>query len=165
MSARNLWSFACGVLFSLGVVVSGMVRPSKVLGFLNPVAGWDPSLAFVMVGAIGVFAIAWRLAARRRAPVFASVDGEFPAPAPKHIDARLVGGAALFGVGWGLAGYCPGPAVAAIGTGAPDALLFTAAMLGGMKLFELLLGEQKDEASAPAAAAVASDAPAAQPIT
>ncbi len=105
---RWLWSFACGLVFSAGICVSGMVRPSKVLAFLDVTGDWDPSLMFVMGSAIVVYAIAWRLARARTTPW---LGGDFPAPAPKTLDARLIGGAALFGVGWGLSGLCPGPMI------------------------------------------------------
>jgi len=141
---RNLWALACGILFSAGVVVSGMVRPSKVLGFLDFTQRWDPSLMFVMVGAIGVYAVAWAILGRRQAPL---LGGTLPDPAPRNIDARLVGGAAIFGVGWGLAGYCPGPAIAATATGLADPLLFFGAMLVGMRLFQAFERVPADEAS------------------
>ncbi len=117
-----------GLLFGLGLVVSGMVMPAKVLGFLDLAGAWDPSLAFVMAGAIavGLPAFAWA----RRAKV--------KLPDSTRIDRRLVGGSLLFGVGWGLAGLCPGPALVVAGLGDLKALLFVAAMLVGMALFEAL---------------------------
>ncbi len=129
---RHLLSLVCGVLFSVGLALSGMTRPSKVIGFLDPTSGWDPSLMFVMVGAIAVYAIAWRLVARRRTPLF---GGAFPPAAPRNVDLRLVGGSALFGLGWGLAGYCPAPAITGLVNGV-DALLFVGAMLIGMRLYQ-----------------------------
>lgn len=130
--ARHALSLICGVLFSVGLALSGMTRPSKVIGFLDPTSGWDPSLMFVMVGAIAVYAIAWRLVARRRAPL---LGGTFPPPAPRNVDLRLVGGSALFGLGWGLGGYCPAPAITGLVQGL-DALLFVGAMLIGMRLYQ-----------------------------
>ena len=131
---RLLATFLAGLLFAVGLVVSGMTLPSKVVGFLDFFGKWDPSLAFVMVGAIGVYATLSRLITRRRRPVF--VDA-FQIPTSRVIDGRLVAGAAIFGVGWGLAGYCPGPAVVSVGSGSRSALVFVGAMLGGMLLYEL----------------------------
>jgi uncharacterized membrane protein YedE/YeeE len=129
-----LAALAAGLLFGLGLVVSGMVNPAKVLGFLDIAGAWDPSLAFVMAGAIPVAMIGFRLGARRAAPLCAP---RFSTPVRKPVDAKLVGGAVLFGLGWGLAGFCPGPALAALGVGGWKAALFVAAMLGGMGLFHV----------------------------
>jgi uncharacterized membrane protein YedE/YeeE len=124
---------ALGLLFGLGLVISGMSNPAKVLDFLDvaaiPAGGWDPSLAFVMAGAIAVAAPGFALARRWSAPVLA---GSFQPPEARAIDARLLTGAALFGVGWGLAGFCPGPAFTALAVGGAPALGFMAAMLAGM---------------------------------
>ena len=132
--ARYLPAFAAGAIFGVGLLVSGMTRPAKVTGFLD-VGGlggaWDPSLAFVMVGAIGVFAIAYRLIARRGR---ALGGGPLCLPTQHHVDRALVGGAAVFGIGWGLAGYCPGPAIVSAAAGAAPALVFVAAMIVGMLL-------------------------------
>jgi uncharacterized protein len=127
-----------GLLFGAGLTLSQMVDPNKVLGFLD-LAGiadgsWDPSLAFVMAGALAVTAAGYRLALRRAAPLMAP---QFSLPTAKDIDARLVGGAAIFGVGWGLAGYCPGPAIASLAFGKVEVLAFVIAMLVGMGLFQL----------------------------
>jgi uncharacterized protein len=128
---RAVSALGAGLLFGAGLVVSGMADPRNVLGFLD-VSGaggpWNPNLAAVMVGAIAVHALALRLGRRRRA--FA-VDGDAP-----WIDARLVGGAAIFGVGWGLAGYCPGPAIVSLGFGAAPAWAFVGAMIAGVLLGE-----------------------------
>ena len=132
---RLLLALASGALFGLGLVVSGMVNPAKVLQFLDVAGDWDPSLAFVMAGAIPVAAIGFRLGARRGAPICAP---QFSPPPSAQIDARLLGGAALFGVGWGLAGFCPGPALATLGFGGWKPLLFVLAMFGGMALFHVI---------------------------
>lgn len=130
----NLVAFVSGLLFAVGLALAGMTHPQKVLAFLDPTGGWDPSLAFVMVGAIGVCAIAFRFILRRARPRFAA---EFALPERTQVDGRLVVGAALFGLGWGLGGFCPGPAVVSAVTGAVPALVFLGAMLAGMALFPL----------------------------
>ena len=124
-----LAALGAGALFGLGLLVSGMVDPAKVLAFLDIAGDWDPSLAFVMAGAIPVAAIGFRLGARRRAPLCAP---GFAPPTRQGIDARLVGGAVLFGLGWGLAGLCPGPALVLLGLVEAKVLVFVAAMIGGM---------------------------------
>lgn len=137
---RLLTAVAAGALFGLGLIVSDMVNPARVLGFLDIAGAWDPTLAFVMAGALAPMALAWRLAARRTAPV---CGGAFPArPAPRF-DARLIGGAALFGLGWGLVGFCPGPALTALGTGNGAALSFTLAMIAGMLGHRLAIPEPR----------------------
>jgi len=122
-------AFLAGALFAIGLTVAGMTQPAKVIGFLDVTGAWDPSLAFVMVGAITVHAVTRRLVLRRRAPFGAAA---FDEPNARSIDAPLVAGAALFGVGWGAAGYCPGPAIVSLGTGSREALVFVAAMAVGM---------------------------------
>lgn len=137
-----------GALFGAGVCISGMVRPSKVLAFLDLRGDWDPSLALVMATALAVHVVAWALVRRMRAPL---LGGRFPAPATGGIDARLVGGAALFGLGWGLGGFCPGPAIVSTVSGATNALVFVAAMAAGMlahRAFDGVAG-RRDEATAP----------------
>jgi len=130
---KSAVSFVCGLLFAVGLAVAGMTQPSKVLGFLDLFGGkWDPSLAFVMVGAIGVFAVARAFAPRR--PLFAS---EYPTLRRHGIDRRLVVGSILFGVGWGLIGFCPGPAVVALGAFLPGSLAFGASLLIGMAIFQV----------------------------
>lgn len=124
-----LSALAAGLVFGLGLIVSGMVNPAKVLNFLDIAGQWDPSLAFVMAGAAATVFIGYRLVLGRDKPLFAE---RFTLPTATRIDARLASGAALFGVGWGLVGFCPGPALTALGTGAVPALVFTAAMLAGM---------------------------------
>ena len=128
MSRSALSAFVAGILFGLGLVVSRMADPRVVLAFLDVTGEFDPSLLLVMAGAVAVTAIAFRLVLRRRTPVF---DAAFRLPTRREIDAPLVIGAVLFGIGWGLAGYCPGPALVALAGGARDALVFVPAMLLG----------------------------------
>jgi uncharacterized protein len=123
----------CGVVFAAGLVLSGMSNPARVLGFLDFTGDWDPRLAFVMMGAIGVHFTWLRLATRLQGPSAQAFSLAPHAPVTRP----LVLGAALFGVGWGMAGYCPGPAVVSLGLGAREGSLFFAAMLGGMGLFQL----------------------------
>ena len=130
-----LSSFIAGLIFGLGLLVSRMANPAKVLGFLDLAGAWDPSLAFVMVGAVAIGAVAFALA-RRRASGWLGTP--MALPATRTIDGRLVGGSLLFGIGWGLAGFCPGPALVALGAGVGKALVFVAAMLAGMLVSELL---------------------------
>ncbi|WP_157268873.1 YeeE/YedE family protein [Azohydromonas aeria] len=130
-----LTSFLSGLVFGLGLILSGMADPAKVLGFLDLAGAWDPSLALVMGGALAVGLVAFAVARRRTA----SLLGEpVRLPTARRIDARLVGGSLLFGVGWGVAGFCPGPALVALGMGEAKAVLFVAAMLVGMGAFELV---------------------------
>ena len=124
-----------GLVFGLGLIVSGMADPAKVLGFLDLRGAWDPSLALVMASAVGVGTLAF--AAARKLKV-SWLGAAMLLPTSNAIDRRLLGGSALFGVGWGLAGFCPGPALVALGMGEVKALVFVAAMLAGMGLFELL---------------------------
>lgn len=120
---------AVGLIFGLGLVISGMADPAKVQNFLDVAGAWDPSLAFVMAGAIAVALPGYWLVRRRTRPL---LGGSFAAPATSAIDTRLVAGAAIFGVGWGLAGFCPGPAVASLALGASGTLAFVPAMLIGI---------------------------------
>ncbi len=123
-----------GLVFGIGLIVSGMTDPAKVIGFLDLAGAWDPSLGLVMGGAILVGAIAFGHAARRER----SLLGEpMRLPTATRIDRRLVLGSLAFGAGWGLAGYCPGPALASLATGGMKPLVFTGAMLGGIAIFEL----------------------------
>lgn len=126
-------SLLAGLVFGLGLIVSGMANPAKVLGFLDLAGSWDPSLAFVMAGAIAVGAVAFAVA-NRRAVSF--LGAEMRLPSARHIDRRLVLGGVLFGIGWGVAGFCPGPALVSLGMGEIKALVFVAAMLVGMGAFE-----------------------------
>ncbi|MBB5390651.1 MULTISPECIES: DUF6691 family protein [unclassified Herbaspirillum] len=127
--------FASGLLFGLGLMLSGMADPAKVLGFLDLAGHWDPSLAFVMIGAIGVGVFAFA-AARRRKSSWLGLPMQLPAAA--GITPRLLAGSALFGIGWGVAGFCPGPALVALGMGEGKAIAFVLAMLAGMLVFEWL---------------------------
>jgi len=130
-----LSSLLAGLVFGLGLTVSGMANPAKVLGFLDIAGPWDPSLALVMAGAIAVGFFAFLLAKKRRLSL---LGAEMKLPAAGRIDRRLVAGSLLFGAGWGLAGFCPGPGLVALGMGEPKAAVFVLAMLAGMAIFELL---------------------------
>ena len=130
--SRIIVALFAGALFGVGLVVSGMADPGKVIGFLDAAGDWDPTLAFVMGGALLVTVPAFRVILKRPRPILA--DG-FDLPTKSAVDRRLLGGAALFGVGWGLSGFCPGPAVAALSTGLTPVLAFVAAMLAGMALY------------------------------
>ncbi len=131
---KNRFSeFVVGLVFGLGLIVSGMTDPGKVQGFLDLAGLWDPSLAFVMGGAIAVGIFAFALAKKRTRSV---LGGAMHLPSAKDIDRRLVIGSLVFGAGWGLAGFCPGPAIVSAGAGQPKALVFVLAMLAGMWLFE-----------------------------
>ena len=129
-----LSAFVAGLVFGIGLIVSGMVNPVKVLGFLDLTGAWDPSLALVMGGAVAVGAIAFALARGRATTLLGT---PMAPPTARAIDGRLVLGSLVFGVGWGLAGFCPGPAVVALGAGKLKAVVFVAAMLAGMLVFEL----------------------------
>ena len=135
-------SLLAGLVFGLGLIVSGMANPAKVLGFLDLAGAWDPSLAFVMAGAIAVSALAFALAKTR---TVSWLGAAMTLPGPRDIDHRLVIGSVLFGIGWGVAGFCPGPGLVALGMGEIKALVFVAAMLLGMALFEWV--ERRKQAS------------------
>ncbi len=128
-------SFASGLVFAVGLGLAGMTRPAKVIAFLDVAGRWDASLGFVMVGAIAVHAALYRRIVRRPLPLAAD---RFSIPPRTAVDARLVAGAALFGVGWGLAGYCPGPAIVSLASGAAAPAVFVVAMLGGMRFARLV---------------------------
>lgn len=130
-----LMALVVGLLFGIGLIVSGMTDPSKVIGFLDLAGRWDPSLVFVMGGAILVGLAAFRLAAGRDKSLLGDA---MRLPTATHIDRRLVLGGLAFGAGWGLAGYCPGPALASLASGASKPVIFSAAMIAGMVIFELL---------------------------
>jgi uncharacterized membrane protein YedE/YeeE len=124
-----------GLVFGLGLILSGMTNPAKVVGFLDLAGQWDPSLALVMAGAIAVSVVPFRLARNRS---MALLGGPIRLPTATDIDRRLVLGSLAFGAGWGLAGYCPGPALASLLSGGTKPLIFVTAMLAGMAVFELL---------------------------
>jgi uncharacterized membrane protein YedE/YeeE len=129
-----LVAFGAGLLFGVGLIVAGMANPAKVLGFLDLAGNWDPSLAFVMGGAILIGLAAFRFAgARERSLLGAAMH----MPASRQVDRRLVLGGLAFGIGWGLAGYCPGPALASVAAGGVKPLVFTLSLVAGMGLFEL----------------------------
>ncbi|KNY19738.1 DUF6691 family protein [Methylobacterium sp. ARG-1] len=132
---RILAALAAGLTFGLGLALSGMLDPARVRGFLDVAGAWDLSLVFVLGGALTVSGLGYLLSQRLSGPV---LDARFDLPARRRIDAPLIVGAALFGIGWGLSGFCPGPAVAALSTGAVPVLVFVAAMLIGMALHGLL---------------------------
>lgn len=129
---RILVALISGSTFGLGLALSGMMNPAKVIGFLDFAGQWDPTLAFVMVGALLVTAPAFSLILKRPRPILAS---GFALPTKTALDGRLLGGAAVFGLGWGLSGFCPGPAVAALSTGLTPVFAFVASMLAGMALY------------------------------
>lgn len=133
---RNAVNLLAGLIFGLGLLISGMANPAKVQNFLDLAGAFDPSLLFVMAGAVAVTLIGYRLVLRRPKPVLAE---RFHLPAAKDIDARLLAGAALFGVGWGLSGFCPGPAVTSLALLAKGTLVFVPAMLAGILLARLVV--------------------------
>jgi uncharacterized membrane protein YedE/YeeE len=128
-------SFLAGLIFGIGLIISGMADPAKVLSFLDVAGLWNPSLIVVMAGAIGVGFFAFLWAKSRKTTL---LGGEMKLPSATKIDRRLIIGAVMFGIGWGIAGFCPGPALVGLGMGLPKALIFVAAMLAGMALYELL---------------------------
>ncbi|CAX22010.1 conserved membrane protein precursor of unknown function, DUF395, YeeE/YedE [Methylorubrum extorquens DM4] len=133
--AKTVSAFAVGLLFGIGLLVSGMANPAKVLAFLDVTGHWDPSLAFVMAGAVAVSAAGYRVARRRGRPVLAP---RLDIPNRRDLDPRLLVGAALFGVGWGLVGLCPGPALTILSVVPAPAATFVAAMAVGMLMFRLV---------------------------
>lgn len=149
----NISVFAAGLLFAIGLGVSGMTDADKVIGFLN-VMDWDPSLAFVMGGAIGVHLLLFKLILRRESPLFAA---KFDLPTRTDIDGRLIVGSMIFGVGWGMGGFCPGPGIVSAATLGPKAVAFTLAMLGGMLVFKLVMSPPKQAAQDPPREDVPSD--------
>ncbi|HEX7478108.1 MAG TPA: YeeE/YedE family protein [Polyangiales bacterium] len=156
-----LGALLSGLVFGVGLVLSGMTQPAKVIAFLDVTGAWDPSLAFVMAGAIAVYAPVYHLLRKRT--VFTALDTHVSEP----IDARLVVGAVIFGAGWGLGGFCPGPGFTALGGGAPQAFVFVAAMLAGMcgyRLFQRSRPEQDGAFSIPPPAASVASAAGAQSL-
>ena len=132
---RNALALVAGLVFGLGLWLAGMTDPARVLGFLDVAGAWDPTLMFVLAGAVGVTVVAFRFVLARRRPLLAE---RFELPTATAIDRRLVVGAAIFGIGWGIAGYCPGPALAGLGVGSVEALWFVPAMLAGLLLHRLV---------------------------
>lgn len=129
LTKRLVPALVSGILFGAGLTIGGMTNPDRVRGFLDVFGRWDPTLAFVMAGAVLVMAIAWRVRARMQTPLFGD---KFSLPDRSDLDAKLITGSALFGIGWGLAGLCPGPAIAGLALGFWQTWLFVAAMLAGM---------------------------------
>lgn len=141
-----LAALVSGLLFGLGLTISGMINPAKVLGFLDVAGHWDPSLAFVMAAAIPVAAAGFAIVRRWQAPLCAT---GFSGPAKSNLDTRLAAGAVIFGIGWGLAGYCPGPALASLSLGGWRVALFVASMLVGMTAFRIWVpGVRQDRSNA-----------------
>lgn len=143
---KILSAFAIGIVFGLGIIVSGMVNPAKVLNFFDVAGAWDPSLAFVMGGALAMTMLGFRTVLRRPRPFF---DERFHLPGNTAIDTRLIGGSALFGIGWGIAGFCPGGAIPALGTGRLDVAVFVVAMVSGILLARTLLNRDKTSDRSP----------------
>lgn len=133
---RGITALVSGIIFGLGLAISQMVNPQKVVGFLDVTGNWDPSLALVMGGAVMVTFIAFRLTRNSKAPLF---DAMFHRPGKTRVDAPLVIGSAVFGIGWGLSGYCPGPGIATLATGSMEAPVFVAAMIAGSFACRLLI--------------------------
>ena len=132
---RLLSPFLIGLIFGTGIAVSGMINPAKVLNFFDLAGTWDPSLAFVMGGALAIAIPGYRMVFSRPAPAF---ENRFQLPDTRVIDRRLVLGSATFGIGWGIAGFCPGGALPALGTGDPTVFLFLAALIGGLLIARVL---------------------------
>ena len=143
--ARILWGALSGLVFGIGLLLSGMANPAKVLNFLDLAGSWDPSLAFVMGGAVVVTFVGYRLTLGRDAPVLSE---RFELPTARDIDPALVGGAALFGIGWGIGGFCPGPAWTALAFGAPGTLIFVPAMIAGLLIGFRLRASLQERAAA-----------------
>jgi uncharacterized membrane protein YedE/YeeE len=141
----HLSAFCAGLVFGAGLWLSGMANPRKVLGFLDVAGAWDASLLLVMAGAVAVTVIAFRLIVRRAAPLFATA---FRLPDRRDIDAPLVAGAAIFGVGWGIAGYCPGPALTALPAYTAEAIVFVVALIAGGFIHKVLFADRMPAASA-----------------
>lgn len=136
---KLFFALITGLVFGIGLAISGMMNPAKVLNFFDIAGTWDPSLMFVMGGAVLVTFVGYRLVWRRNEPLF---DGQFHIPSSNEIDRRLVGGSAMFGIGWGIAGFCPGPAIAALGTGRWEAALFVASVVAGLGIRRLMVPVQ-----------------------
>ena len=137
-----LTSFLSGTVFAIGLGISGMTRPIKVIGFLDFFGNWDASLAFVMIGAIAVYFVAYRWSRKMASPLLAA---EFSLPTRNDLDARLIIGAAIFGAGWGLGGFCPGPAITSLAAGAAPVAVFVAAMAAGIYLHDWVAMRETSE--------------------
>lgn len=131
---NNIVSFICGLLFGCGLTISNMINPNKIQDFLDITGNWDPSLAFVMFSALSITLIGYRLVLKRKRPEYAE---KFSLPTKKSIDILLILGSALFGIGWGLAGYCPGPAITALGLGIMDAVYFVVGMIASLFIYPI----------------------------
>ena len=142
---RLVVSYLIGLVFGVGISISGMANPAKVLNFFDVAGHWDPSLAFVMGGALIVSFVGYRFVLRRPAPLLASI---FQLPTRRDLDLPLLGGAAVFGIGWGIAGFCPGGALPALGTGYTEVYIFAAALLGGIIIAKLLQSTFANRATA-----------------
>ena len=155
MNRPILVALGSGVVFGLGLAVSQMINPAKVLGFLDVAGAWDPSLAFVMAAALLVMGVAWRIQARR---VVVSAEPGLPPGPEQGIDTPLVAGALVFGAGWGLVGYCPGPAIASLALLSAEPVLFVLAMLAGMQLYRFWDRGQARRIASPGSSARESEA-------
>lgn len=144
---RNVAALLAGAVFGTGIAISGMINPAKVQNFFDLAGTWDPSLAFVMAGALLVTFVGYRLVLKRPAPVF---DTSFHLPAKKQLDLPLLAGAATFGIGWGITGFCPGGSIPALGLAEPSALIFIAAMVVGIALARVTGNWRQASASADA---------------
>ena len=143
----KIGAFLGGIMFGLGLAVSGMTQPAKIVGFFDFFGSWDPSLAFVMLGALLVYTPVYRWAIRTwQHPIWAP---SFNLPTRKDIDGRLVVGSAIFGVGWGLGGYCPGPALTSVGAGSVEAFTFGASMLIGVAFYQLVMRAREGRTGRP----------------
>ncbi|MCQ0971770.1 YeeE/YedE family protein [Paracoccus sp. TK19116] len=142
---KLLFALLTGLVFGTGIALSGMMDPAKVLNFFDLAGSWDPSLAFVMSGALVAASVGYRLVWKRKAPLF---EGRFQVPTGTQIDMKLVGGSALFGIGWGIAGFCPGAAIPALGTGRWEVALFLGAVILGFWLRRIVAPLHQPRAAA-----------------
>ena len=142
---KLIFALFTGLVFGTGIAISGMMNPAKVFNFFDVAGTWDPSLAFVMGGSVVITFIGYRLVWRRNAPLF---GGRFQIPTSNAIDARLIGGSAIFGIGWGIAGFCPGAAIPALGTGRWEVVLFLAAVTAGFYVRRLIAAIQTNAKAA-----------------
>jgi uncharacterized membrane protein YedE/YeeE len=134
---KQISAFFCGWLFAIGLGIAGMTQPAKIIGFLDVAGSWDSSLLFVMGGAVTLGLVSFPLVLRRRSPILGE---NFMLPEKSTIDSRLLSGAALFGVGWGLSGYCPGSALVSLVTGNPSVIVFVMSMIAGLGIGQWVLG-------------------------